>query len=393
LLILEKTKPHLILLDLMMPHMNGFEVCSAIREQYNRFELPVLMLTASHQINDVVKAINIGANDYLYKPYHDIEMLARVHNLISASESQKNSDENQQLKIEVQRRKQTQKKLRQANQRLTNILNSASEAVLLLNNHYQIIYSNQAAKYLLDDDITRLKGLTIDHVISTTFYHELSSIPFVELNTSKHMLAASHQDSSGATQELNIFTSSFELKGNTYINLFIQPKNNPADKQSADHILQTFSHELISNRNKITALEKVIHEIAKNGSIISVNSETTLKPLDRASSGQDPRSFLVSALRLTIDLWEKYTNKSKIELAEESNIWRIYLDGSTAKTRTLDKYLSIKSLPKNPRWRPVIRTANYIKLNCPLSSKEDEQLTELIQQIEYEYLEIGPNSE
>jgi signal transduction histidine kinase/CheY-like chemotaxis protein len=89
LLILEKTKPHLILLDLMMPHMNGFEVCSAIREQYNRFELPVLMLTASHQINDVVKAINIGANDYLYKPYHDIEMLARVHNLISASESQK----------------------------------------------------------------------------------------------------------------------------------------------------------------------------------------------------------------------------------------------------------------------------------------------------------------
>ena len=207
------------------------------------------------------------------------------------------------------------------------------------------------------------------------------------------MLAASHQDSSGATQELNIFTSSFELKGNTYINLFIQPKNNPADKQSADHILQTFSHELISNRNKITALEKVIHEIANNGSIISVDSETTLNPLDRASSGQDPRSFLVSALRLTIDLWEKYTNKSKIELAEESNIWRIYLDGSTAKTRTLDKYLSIKSLPKNPRWRPVIRTANYIKLNCPLSSKEDEQLTELIQQIEYEYLEIGPNSE
>ena len=362
LTLLNQTTPNLILLDLMMPKMNGFEVCSAIRKQYNRFELPILMLTASHQVNDVVKAINIGANDYLYKPYQDIELLARVHNLISASEAQKKSEENHSLKIEIKRRKASQKKLQQTNYRLSNILNNADKGILLLDKNYNLVYCNDTAEKLLAVDITVFIGLNIDKIFSTSFNQALSAIAINELLSNKQTLVTQLNNHSGQAQDFDVLASAFELKGEHYINLFIQATR-----------AETFSEELYTSRHKITELEKVILEVVSHGSI---------------DAPQDSRSDLVNALRLSIDLWEKYSHKGKAELAEESGIWRTYLDGSTVKTRTLDKYLSIKSLPKKPRWRSVVRTANFIKAHCTLSAEEDEQLTQLTNKIEYEFLEI-----
>ena len=72
----------LILLDVMMPDMDGFEVCRRIRDQFNSSELPVLLLTAKNQITDVVKGLESGANDYIIKPFALRELLARVNTLL-----------------------------------------------------------------------------------------------------------------------------------------------------------------------------------------------------------------------------------------------------------------------------------------------------------------------
>ncbi|NRA25206.1 MAG: hypothetical protein HRU08_12200 [Oleispira sp.] len=90
---------------------------------------------------------------------------------------------------------------------------------------------------------------------------------------------------------------------------------------------------------------------------------------------------------MSVSLWKKYTNKSKVDLAEESGLWRIYLDGSTVKKQTLDKYLSMKSLLKKPCWRSVVRTTNYIKSHCELSAEELQQLDRLTKDLESCYLE------
>ena len=86
--------------------------------------------------------------------------------------------------------------------------------------------------------------------------------------------------------------------------------------------------------------------------------------------GTDIREVAVNLIRNSISLWQKYSNKSKVELAEGSGLWRVYVDGSTAKTRTLDKYLSLQALPKNPRWETVARTANYVLEECELTDKD-----------------------
>jgi two-component system alkaline phosphatase synthesis response regulator PhoP len=68
--------PDLILLDIMLPRVNGYEVCRAIRER--GLEMPILMLTAKGQEEDIVLGLNLGADDYITKPFRRGELIARV---------------------------------------------------------------------------------------------------------------------------------------------------------------------------------------------------------------------------------------------------------------------------------------------------------------------------
>lgn len=75
--------PHAIILDVMMPIMNGFEVCLKIRESYNMQELPILLMLSKGLIQDSVISLQSGANDYILKPFDRKELLTRVKNLIT----------------------------------------------------------------------------------------------------------------------------------------------------------------------------------------------------------------------------------------------------------------------------------------------------------------------
>ncbi|MDR2745751.1 MAG: response regulator [Desulfovibrio sp.] len=81
-LIADGEKFDLVLLDVMMPKMSGYDVCRRLREMYSLYDLPVLMLTAKNQIQDVVLGLQVGANDYLPKPFDKEELLARVKTLL-----------------------------------------------------------------------------------------------------------------------------------------------------------------------------------------------------------------------------------------------------------------------------------------------------------------------
>jgi len=71
--------PDIILLDVMMPKMTGYEVTEKLRERFNATELPILLLTAKNQLQDVLTGLNVGANDYLSKPIAKQELIARLH--------------------------------------------------------------------------------------------------------------------------------------------------------------------------------------------------------------------------------------------------------------------------------------------------------------------------
>lgn len=70
-------KPDLILLDIMLPRVNGYEVCRTIRER--GIQTPILMLTAKGQEEDIILGLNLGADDYIAKPFRIGELIARVN--------------------------------------------------------------------------------------------------------------------------------------------------------------------------------------------------------------------------------------------------------------------------------------------------------------------------
>ncbi len=72
-------KPDIIILDVMMPRMTGYEVTQKLRERFPANDLPILLLTAKTQVSDLVQGLNMGANDYLTKPIAKDELLARIN--------------------------------------------------------------------------------------------------------------------------------------------------------------------------------------------------------------------------------------------------------------------------------------------------------------------------
>lgn len=77
--ILEDTKIHLIVLDVMMPKMDGLEFCRRVREKYN---MPILMLSAKVEDMDRIQGIMTGADDYLCKPFNHLELTVRIRALM-----------------------------------------------------------------------------------------------------------------------------------------------------------------------------------------------------------------------------------------------------------------------------------------------------------------------
>lgn len=75
--------PHLILLDVMMPEMNGYEVCEHLKSSPTTSAIPVIFLSALDDASDKVKAFDVGAVDYITKPFQDKEVLARVANQLT----------------------------------------------------------------------------------------------------------------------------------------------------------------------------------------------------------------------------------------------------------------------------------------------------------------------
>jgi two-component system cell cycle response regulator len=74
--------PDIILLDIMMPGMSGYEVCRRLKATPDTKGIPVVMVTALHELEDVEKAVEVGADDFLMKPIHKHELFARVKSML-----------------------------------------------------------------------------------------------------------------------------------------------------------------------------------------------------------------------------------------------------------------------------------------------------------------------
>ena len=80
--IISREAPDLILLDVMMPKMSGFEVCKRIKNDPKTSDIPIIMVTALNEFGDIERGIDSGTDDFISKPVNKLELLARVKTML-----------------------------------------------------------------------------------------------------------------------------------------------------------------------------------------------------------------------------------------------------------------------------------------------------------------------
>jgi len=139
----EQLMPDLILLDVMMPGIDGFETCRQIKANPKTKDIPVIFLTAKVETVDIIKGFNVGAVDYVTKPFQAEELLTRVQTHIS-------------LKQKTQDLKRLFEELKLSEQKYKGLFDTSIDAIIRTNELFEIVDINPGAKTLL--------GLTSDSV-------------------------------------------------------------------------------------------------------------------------------------------------------------------------------------------------------------------------------------
>ena len=144
--LISKSKPDVVLLDLMMPRMTGIEVCKKIRESYGKAELPVIMLTAKDREFELINSLEIGANDFLVKPCSKDVLLARLKTHLSLKDSlDKLESYNDNLESVIEERTS---ELSQYVRKIRTIMDTIPLGILIVGNHKGV--HKEYSKHILE---------------------------------------------------------------------------------------------------------------------------------------------------------------------------------------------------------------------------------------------------
>jgi PAS domain S-box-containing protein len=170
--------PDLILLDLMMPGMDGFQVCEHLKSQENTKDIPVIFMTAVADTTNKVKGFKLGAADYITRPFQHQEVLARINTHLKICKlQQKFIQKNQQLQQEISERQQAQEALNKSHERFLTVLNSLEAIVYVIDiTTYKILFVNQYIKKIF------FKDNLIGKICWKSFYGQTRPCSFCQNN-------------------------------------------------------------------------------------------------------------------------------------------------------------------------------------------------------------------
>ncbi|MEH2048631.1 GGDEF domain-containing response regulator [Nostoc sp.] len=157
----ERHPPDLILLDINMPEMNGYEVCQQLKASKITNHIPIIFISALDQINDKLQAFELGGQDYITKPFQELEVLMRVKNqLLIKQQHQQLLEQNQSLEGEIQERLKAEAEVRQLSltDELTGLYNRRG-FFWLANHQFKIARRTEIFCCLLFVDLDGLKQI------------------------------------------------------------------------------------------------------------------------------------------------------------------------------------------------------------------------------------------
>ncbi|WP_456440066.1 response regulator, partial [Caldithrix abyssi] len=147
--LVEKENPDLILLDIKLPKMDGFEVCERIKKKSPTKFIPIIMITALKDLKSKIRSLEAGADDFIYKPFENIELLTRVKSLLRIK---KYHDELEQKNKELEEKNQSLLRMDQFKEELNHlIIHDMKNPIFVIQGNLQMLMMG------LDDSMSNLK--------------------------------------------------------------------------------------------------------------------------------------------------------------------------------------------------------------------------------------------
>jgi PAS domain-containing protein len=247
---------------------------------------------------------------------------------------------------------------------LERLLDLDDSAILCFGNDQEAVYFNRGAATLFgyapneigDLDLGDLFGEDIAGLMRGA---GLSTAP--QGSKTQARLTCIRKD--GTRFERDAMIRSLDMQGGQGIAIVLYSIPGSDDHLSTETVVSSVQR----NEQRMNAVEESLNsllEIARNApGFMSAASGIELPGIESEESGAERpaiREQAVNVMLCALACWEHDLGKSKLDLAEESRVWPVYIDKSTPTTRTLDKYLNIESCPKNPRNQRVIDTAEFV---------------------------------
>ncbi|MCU7944697.1 MAG: PAS domain-containing protein [Candidatus Thiodiazotropha sp. (ex Cardiolucina cf. quadrata)] len=249
--------------------------------------------------------------------------------------------------------------IRVRNNELERLLDLDDSAILCFAEDGEVIYLNRAALKLFrctDDEVGQLDLMDLfpDAAVLSELGRHSPEHP-------RHLqLVCTTRD--GRQFEADAVINLVQMAGGVRLTLVMHPRSADAGEKLTELLVSSMEQ----NEQRLQAVEaslNTILELARGAPVPSIGDDRDVEHTDGA--GQEIEKVLlketvVRVMHAALACWERDIGKSKLDLAEESGIWPVYIDKSTPTTRTLDRYLHIESCPNNPRSKRVVATAEFV---------------------------------
>lgn len=382
---LGQEKPDLIILDLMMPVMTGYQVCQIIRKRYDPDELPIVILTAKTRVEDLVKGLSLGANDYITKPFSKEELRVRIDKQFELLHLKNVKRENQRLNWQLQRYEESEKRLRAREQHLAALLDVTGDPLLAVDEGGQLIFINNSAEDLLQIESADfvhqpVSGLAEKIALLSPAVADAIRFPFNEDMISRQGKTDYFDFDFPAERGRFCILTMSQVDQEFYLIVFERNRSStisPAasltgklDALTLPEIIDEINRNVERTQVLGEYLQQIkpedlhkhrdlVDELGNFDDLINKLAGTISAPVDDESE-LHYREALVKVMQDCHYYWQKVTGESIIDLAEKSRIWSVSIDNGRLRTRSMNRYLSLDKLPSNPRWRQVARTAYFV---------------------------------
>lgn len=260
--------------------------------------------------------------------------------------------------------------------RLLQLLDLDEGAILYFGRDNDVIYFNKGATDLFAYSQDEMSDLDLKDLFSDDVEHLLKSSALQKWHTELHSIR-----NNGDNVKCNAVIHRIDIVGEHGFAVALNPVTHEQNEVSE---IRAINKAGIRDQ-RMDVVEQSLNsilEIAKNNPNLVMGAGGMGMLAAQYSESDDEKSVLrehcVSIMYTALACWERDLGKNKLDLAEESKLWQVYIDKSTPTTRTLDKYLNIDSCPKNPRCQRVIDTAEFVLKKMDTKSTPSQKKLQIL---------------